>query len=71
MKGQIICTIEGDLIQILKAERVALNFLGHLSGIATYTRRFVKAIEGTKMTFAGLKKPEERAAVIKWLETQK
>ncbi len=30
-----------------------------------------KAIEGTKMTFAGLKKPEERAAVIKWLATQK
>ncbi|HYD17368.1 MAG TPA: cytochrome c family protein [Patescibacteria group bacterium] len=30
-----------------------------------------KAIPGTKMTFAGIKKPEERAAVIKWLETQK
>lgn len=47
-KGQIICSIEGDLIQILKAERVALNFLGHLSGIATYTRHFVKAVEGTQ-----------------------
>lgn len=47
-KGQNICSIEGDLIQILKAERVALNFLGRLSGIATYTRRFVKEIEGTK-----------------------
>ena len=45
---QIICLITGDLIQILKAERVALNFIGHLSGIATYTRCFVKAIEGTK-----------------------
>ncbi|MEN0057514.1 MAG: carboxylating nicotinate-nucleotide diphosphorylase [Bdellovibrio sp.] len=48
LKGQIICTIEGDLVQILKAERVALNFLGHLSGIATHTRRFVKAVAGTQ-----------------------
>lgn len=48
LKNQIICTIEGDLVQVLKAERVALNFLGHLSGIATHTRRFVKKIEGTK-----------------------
>ncbi len=46
-KGQTICSIEGDLIQILKAERVALNFLGQLSGIATLTRQFVKAVEGT------------------------
>lgn len=47
-KGQIICSIEGDLLQILKAERVALNFLGQLSGIASFTRKFVKAVEGTK-----------------------
>ncbi|MBC7742908.1 MAG: carboxylating nicotinate-nucleotide diphosphorylase [Bdellovibrionaceae bacterium] len=47
-KGQNICAVEGDLIQILKAERVALNFLGRLSGIATFTRRFVKEVEGTK-----------------------
>lgn len=47
-RGQNICSIEGDLIQILKAERVALNFLGRLSGIATLTRKFVKEVEGTK-----------------------
>ncbi len=46
-KGQNICSIEGDLIQILKAERVALNFIGRLSGIATLTRSFVKEVEGT------------------------
>jgi nicotinate-nucleotide pyrophosphorylase (carboxylating) len=46
-KGQNICSIEGDLIQILKAERVALNFMGRLSGIATLTRRFVKEVEHT------------------------
>lgn len=48
LKNQIICTLEGDLLQILKAERVALNFLGHLSGIATFTRRFVKLLAGTE-----------------------
>lgn len=47
LKGQNICTIDGDLIQILKAERVALNFLGHLSGVATHTCRFVKKLDGT------------------------
>lgn len=30
-----------------------------------------KSVPGTKMTFAGMKKPEDRAALIKWLETQK
>lgn len=46
-RGQNICSIEGDLIQILKAERVALNFIGKLSGIANLTRRFVKEVENT------------------------
>lgn len=39
--------INGSLSSILKAERVALNFLGRLSGIATLTRKFVKAVAGT------------------------
>ncbi len=47
-KGQNICSVEGDLLQILKSERVALNFLGRLSGIATLTRKFVKEVEGTQ-----------------------
>ena len=47
-KNQTICSIEGDLIQILKAERVALNFLGRLSGIATLTREYTKAVAGTR-----------------------
>ncbi len=47
LRNQIICTLEGDLVQILKAERVALNFLGHLSGIATLTARFVNQVQGT------------------------
>lgn len=47
LKNQAICTIEGDLLQILKAERVALNFFGHLTGIATITRKFVNLVAGT------------------------
>lgn len=48
LKGQHLCMIQGDLIQILKAERVALNLLGHLSGIATLTRSFVDQVKNTK-----------------------
>lgn len=48
LKGQHLCMIQGDLIQILKAERVALNLLGHLSGIATLTRCFVDQVKSTK-----------------------
>jgi nicotinate-nucleotide pyrophosphorylase (carboxylating) len=41
-KGSMIATIEGNARNILIAERVALNFLSHISGIATKTNRFVK-----------------------------
>lgn len=46
--GQTIATVEGRAHALLGAERVALNFAGHLSGIATATRRLVDAVEGTK-----------------------
>ncbi len=46
--GQVIATVEGDARAILSAERTALNFLTHLSGIATLTRKFVDAVSGTK-----------------------
>jgi nicotinate-nucleotide pyrophosphorylase (carboxylating) len=42
---QPVATITGQVGTILSAERVLLNFLGHLSGIATMTRRYVDAIE--------------------------
>jgi nicotinate-nucleotide pyrophosphorylase (carboxylating) len=45
--GGLIATIEGSARAILTAERAALNFLGHLSGIATATHALVKAVEGT------------------------
>jgi len=41
-KGSLIATIEGRAKNILIAERVALNFLSHISGIATKTNQFVK-----------------------------
>lgn len=65
---QILCTIQGDLIQILKAERVALNFLMHLSGIATLTAQFVAAIGSsstkildTRKTLPGYRDLEKKA----------
>jgi len=41
-KGTLIATIEGNARNILIAERVALNYLSHISGIATKTNKFVK-----------------------------
>lgn len=48
MPGDIVAAIEGSARAIITGERVALNFLGHLSGIATATREIARAIEGTK-----------------------
>ncbi len=46
--GARLATIEGSARSILTAERVSLNFTGHLSGIATATRPLVDAVAGTK-----------------------
>jgi nicotinate-nucleotide pyrophosphorylase (carboxylating) len=46
--GDILIRVSGNARAILLAERTALNFLGHLSGIATLTNQWVKAIAGTK-----------------------
>lgn len=43
----VVCEIEGDARAILAAERTALNFLAHLSGIATTTARVVRSVAGT------------------------
>ncbi len=45
-KGQVLGFIKGDLRAILTGERVALNYLQRMSGIATYTRRLVNQLEG-------------------------
>jgi nicotinate-nucleotide pyrophosphorylase (carboxylating) len=46
--GRKIATIEGPLCSMLSAERVMLNFLQRLSGISTTTKKYVRAVEGTK-----------------------
>ncbi len=46
-RGQVVAAVTGPCRSILSGERVALNFLQHMSGIATLTRRFVIAVAGT------------------------
>jgi nicotinate-nucleotide pyrophosphorylase (carboxylating) len=64
----VVARVEGSLRAILTGERVALNFLGRLSGIATLTRRYVDAVEGTgvavldtRKTTPGLRALEKHA----------
>ncbi len=67
-RGQIVAELAGNLRALLAAERTALNFLQHLSGIATATRRFVDAVAGTgcrvmdtRKTTPGLRRLEKAA----------
>jgi len=64
----VVARLAGPAAGILTAERTALNFLGRLSGIATLTARYVKAVEGTgvqildtRKTTPGLRKLEKAA----------
>jgi nicotinate-nucleotide pyrophosphorylase (carboxylating) len=65
--GLALASVEGPLRSILTAERVALNFLTHLSGVATMTRRYVHATNGrvrildTRKTLPGLRAFEKAA----------
>lgn len=69
-RGDVVAEIEGPLRSLLTGERVALNFVCHLSGIATQTRRFVDAVDGlpvelrdTRKTTPGLRLLEKAAVV--------
>jgi nicotinate-nucleotide pyrophosphorylase (carboxylating) len=55
-KGDRIASVRGPLGPILSAERVALNLLQRLSGIATLTRRMVEAVEGTEARIVDTRK---------------
>ena len=55
-KGDVVATVVGDIASILKAERPALNFLCHLSGIATDTSKYVEAVKGTKAKITDTRK---------------
>ncbi|HUF34288.1 MAG TPA: carboxylating nicotinate-nucleotide diphosphorylase [Acidimicrobiales bacterium] len=65
--GEVIAEVEGPLASILTAERTALNFLCHLSGVASLTRRYVEAAGGgariwdTRKTTPGLRALEKAA----------
>jgi nicotinate-nucleotide pyrophosphorylase (carboxylating) len=55
-KGDIAFIVQGDVKSLLRAERVVLNFMQRMSGIATHTFKFVKAVEGTKATIIDTRK---------------
>jgi nicotinate-nucleotide pyrophosphorylase (carboxylating) len=69
-RGDVIATVTGPLASVLTAERTALNFLCHLSGVASLTRRFVDAVTAanaacrvwdTRKTTPGLRALEKAA----------
>ncbi|ESQ80134.1 carboxylating nicotinate-nucleotide diphosphorylase [Asticcacaulis sp. YBE204] len=66
--GDVIARVEGNARAILAAERVALNLLSHLSGVATLTQTYVKALDGlpariacTRKTLPGLRGLQKHA----------
>ncbi len=54
--GQDIAVVNGPAASLLMAERVALNFMTHMSGIATLTRRYVLAVQGTNAKICDTRK---------------
>ncbi len=67
--GRCVATVEGEARRLLECERVALNFLQRLSGVATLARRYVEAVAGTGVTILdtrkttpGLRRLEKMAA---------
>jgi nicotinate-nucleotide pyrophosphorylase (carboxylating) len=54
--GDVIVEVHGSARAILAAERTALNFATHLSGVATLTHRFVRAVVGTRATILDTRK---------------
>lgn len=68
--GGLVAEVAGSARWILAGERVALNFLGHLSGVATLTARYVRAVDGTgakildtRKTTPGLRALEKQAVL--------
>ena len=55
-KGDLVATITGPIRALLTAERVALNFLQRISGIATYTKKMVDALAGSKTKIVDTRK---------------
>lgn len=55
-KGQLIARVNGDIRVLLSGERVALNYLQRMSGIATYTRQVSRLLEGSSVTLLDTRK---------------
>ena len=68
--GQLLLESKGSARAILTGERTALNFLGRMSGIATLTRKFVKAVAGTKATILDTRKTAPGLRAIDKLAVQ-
>lgn len=65
--GESIAVVDGDARSILRGERTALNFLQRMSGIATMTRAFVRAVEGTRARITDTRKTAPGLRVLdKW-----
>ena len=54
--GDVVARVSGNARQVMGAERTALNFVNHLSGVATLTRAFVEAVEGTSARICDTRK---------------
>ena len=63
-KGQLMATVTGDIRVLLSGERVALNYLQRMSGIATYTRSLVKLLEGSNTTLLDTRKTTPNARIF-------
>ena len=68
--GTTVALLRGPAPLLLKAERIILNFLGHMSGVATLVRSYVEALKGTgatlldtRKTLPGLRYPEKYAVL--------
>ena len=63
-KGELMATVTGDIRVLLSGERVALNYLQRMSGIATYTRQVAKLLEGSKVTLLDTRKSTPNCRVF-------
>ena len=69
--GTVVCRLTGPAVTLLKSERIMLNFISHLSGIANLTARYVAALSGTntrlldtRKTLPGLRYPDKYAVIV-------
>lgn len=63
-KGELMANVTGDIRVLLSGERVALNYLQRMSGIATYTRQVAKLLEGSKVTLLDTRKTTPNCRVF-------